>query len=409
MDEQKRIQEVPTAEAEKVSSVVQFSKDCNIIPAKDGKIGHQEDVIYVEETRIVDGEPIQTKMLYTKDNQKIGYVDLATGAVVFEESYRDKLKEMLGEELYNQLGLDDRTIKMEDIINGNQFVEVTLDKEIDGLTKEEIENILREHGSNEFRDSLEAKLYNNSNEDSEKEEERRNKIADDIGLDRNEIESIDEIRDRTASSILQKGKNTGWPLEIKMRDGSIKYVDRNQTEGKYEELEGFIQEINPGQYTNYIDVNGRVQKAQVLSRTYNKENPNESISMIKTNGGQVITVVEKTADGKEEGIASISREMETESNSSRHISGNVRDLVDNAEPEDIIAINMEISRMTEGEPLNTVDIKDLETVEDRYKKGLVEEEQLNKEDENGEKQPEDYGDQKTPWSDVEERRNRLQP
>lgn len=409
MDEQKRIQEVPTAEAEKVSSVVQFSKDCNIIPAKDGKIGHQEDVIYVEETRIVDGEPIQTKMLYTKDNQKIGYVDLATGAVVFEESYRDKLKEMLGEELYNQLGLDDRTIKIEDIINGNQFVEVTLDKEIDGLTKEEIENILREHGSNEFRDSLEAKLYNNSNEDPEKEEERRNKIADDIGLDRNEIESIDEIRDRTASSILQKGKNTGWPLEIKMRDGSIKYVDRNQTEGKYEELEGFIQEINPGQYTNYIDVNGRVQKAQVLSRTYNKENPNESISMIKTSGGQVITVVEKTADGKEEGIASISREMETESNSSRHISGNVRDLVDNAEPEDIIAINMEISRMTEGEPLNTVDIRDLETVEDQYKKGLVEEEQLNEEDENGEKQPEDYGDQKTPWSDAEERRNRLQP
>lgn len=409
MDEQKRIQEVPTAEAEKVSSVVQFSKDCNIIPAKDGKIGHQEDVIYVEETRIVDGEPIQTKMLYTKDNQKIGYVDLATGAVVFEESYRDKLKEMLGEELYNQLGLDDRTIKIEDIINGNQFVEVTLDKEIDGLTKEEIENILREHGSNEFRDSLEAKLYNNSNEDPEKEEERRNKIADDIGLDRNEIESIDEIRDRTASSILQKGKNTGWPLEIKMRDGSIKYVDRNQTEGKYEELEGFIQEINPGQYTNYIDVNGRVQKAQVLSRTYNKENPNESISMIKTSGGQVITVVEKTTDGKEEGIASISREMETESNSSRHISGNVRDLVDNAEPEDIIAINMEISRMTEGEPLNTVDIRDLETVEDQYKKGLVEKEQLNEEDENGEKQPEDYGDQKTPWSDAEERRNRLQP
>ena len=240
-------------------------------------------------------------------------------------------------------------------------------------------------------------------------EEKKQKIADDFGIDADNIDNMDLIRDAAACNILLMGRNVGYPTEVKMKDGTTHYASFRG--GKYEELNGFTQTLNVGEFTNLVNQNGTVDRVQVLSRTYNPKDPNSCISMVKTGSGEVVTVVERLAyDDEFKGNASVSREMVKESNSGgKNMSGNTRDLVDNATTEDIISMDREIDQLMGDNPQNVVRINDLDSVDDEYKKGLVEDEQLAEKRE--EKQVGEDGDseERTPWGDAEARRNRETP
>lgn len=94
---------------------ISYGKNCNILPAENGKMGYSEDVIIVETTRMgEDGQEITEKEIYNKENERIGFVD-KNGNIQFDETFKEELKEKLGKDNYEQLKLDERQITFEEL------------------------------------------------------------------------------------------------------------------------------------------------------------------------------------------------------------------------------------------------------------------------------------------------------
>lgn len=354
---------------------IKYSKACEIIPAKDGMTGFlQADVVVVETKETKDGKEIVTNEIFDKEGNPIGKVE--NGVIKFDEEYKKKLEELLPKKIFEDLKLDDRKIKLDEILEKNTFEELALESEIEGLKKEEIIAILKRHLPPEEVKKIEEKLAEKEPREPEPKsiDEQKEVIARDINVDDpSKIISIETIKDNKACEILESGENKrGYPKKIKLEDGRELYV-KFDDKGKYEEVKGLSGEGNEGEYTDYINSKGVVEKCLVKKRVFNRSNPKEAISTIEI-GGEEITVIERMAGNGKNGVASVSREMVTDGNEERHKGGTIEKLVDEMPPDKIKEIDEEVDEKVNENPGDKIHINELETVEEKYKKGLDESE-----------------------------------
>ena len=340
---------------------ISYGKNCNIIPAENGKMGYSEDVIIVETTRIgEDGQEITEKEIYNRENERIGFID-KDGNIQFEETFKEELKEKLGKDNYEQLKLDERQITFEELQKDNEFQELEEGKDIDGLTSEEVKKILEEHNNKDKEKE--------QKDDVQKDEETlREEISKDLEMDKDEILYAETVTDRKANEILNDGNSAGYPIMLTMKDGSVQFVKRDKEQGKYETIQG-MKETKENETTNFITPDGRIKEVAVTGRFYNQTNQNRTIGITRDETGRAKPVVENIAQDQLGNNCSISRTLETSNNQKETIGGNVENFVESRTSEQVVNFSYEVQEKREegAEPK----LKDCATVEDTYKIGEV--------------------------------------
>ncbi len=336
---------------------IRYGKNCNIIPAEDGKMGYSEDVIIVETTRVgEDGQEITEKEIYNMENERIGFID-KEGNIQFDEIFKEKLKEKLGKDNYEQLKLDERQITIDEL--PKDFQELDEGENINGLTPEEVKRIVEK--------------YNNKDKEKEKEDDApkdveilREDISKDLGINKDQILYAEPVTDKKANQILNNGNFAGYPIMLTMTDGRVQFVNRDK--GQYKTVQG-VKETKVNETTNFITPDGSIKEVAVTGRFYDQTNPNRTIGITKDETGRAKPVVENIALDQLGNNCSISRTLETSNNQNETIGGNVENFVESRTPEQVVNFTYEVdeNRRAGVEPK----LNDCATVEDKYKLGEV--------------------------------------
>lgn len=343
---------------------ISYAKECAIIPAKDGKMGYSEDVIIVETSSIIDGQEIVERQIFNKENERIGVID-NDGNIQFLEEYKQKLQENLGNEKYKQLGIEGRQIAYGEILENNEFEELVPEKEIEGLSEKEVEEIIEAHEPEESQET------NENQQESMDEETLKVEVSESLGVDESQIVQAQVITDKTAVSILNSQNSIGYPIMLTMSDGSVQFVNRE--EDGYKLAQGVRETSgNENMTTNHIDINGNITEISLKGRFYDPSKPNRAIGIIMDESGEYRPVAENISLDQLGDKCSISRTVATSYNNEETINANAQDLVENASDEEVERICYELDGMRDefGET-NRINIKDCVSVKDDYKKGEI--------------------------------------
>lgn len=118
-------------ENEKVTNI-QYYKEMQILPQKEGRIGLEEDICIVEkEIEIEEGVKEKTYELYLEEGQRVAIIS-RDGEIIFDEYYLELLKERY-KNMYEQIKIEEAKLTISEVLTDNK------EKEQIEMSEEEIE------------------------------------------------------------------------------------------------------------------------------------------------------------------------------------------------------------------------------------------------------------------------------
>lgn len=170
---------------------IDFYKDMILVPQNENNIALVEDT-YIVEKKITreDEEDLITYELYDEEHNKMAYVD-EDGKIRYEEKYLEILQERF-KEFYDQIGIENDENTLEELLEKNKDT-----KNLE-MTSEEIEEYIeemKEKGLIDSKEQDEEKEQEQEEQKEEPEEEKQmNNVAKKMGLEKKDIKACTKIK-----------------------------------------------------------------------------------------------------------------------------------------------------------------------------------------------------------------------
>lgn len=245
---------------------------------KDDEVGFAKQDIYIAVKQLQDSEGKIKRLFELYDNEMNKFAETGEdGRLKYDKEITDELVKM------KQL------LQKQNEEQGTNFEIAGLDKEgeleaymqmmnskIVSLTAEQKKELDNKEKNPKDR-GLDNKVDEQAKEAMDEKEQKTQEVAEDLGIDPQDIYQINQIRDD--SFLRSEGIKNGEELSaIKTRDGALKMVSKN-AEGKFEESPDFKNSTNEmGRTTYATNEYNNMKETNTYGAIYFANDPNKRLS-----------------------------------------------------------------------------------------------------------------------------------
>lgn len=232
--------------------------------------------IVVKQLEESEGKIKRAFELYDNDTNKFAETD-ENGRIKYEKEITDeliKMKQLLQKQNEEQ-GTNFKIAGLDKDGELEAYMQM-MNREIISVTAEQKKQLERK-GKKEDKAGLENKIDENAKDSMEQKEQQTQEIAEDLGIDPQDIYQMTQIKDDTflKSEGIENGKDL---CAVKTRDGSLKVVSKN-AEGKFEESPDFKNGSNEvGRTTYATNDHNNMKETNTYGTIYFANDPNKRLS-----------------------------------------------------------------------------------------------------------------------------------
>ena len=245
---------------------------------KDDEVGFAKQDIYIAVKQLQDSEGKIKIFFELYDNEMNKFAETGEdGRLKYDKEITDelvKMKQLLQKQNEEQ-GTNFEIAGLDKEGELEAYMQM-MNREIVSLTAEQKKELNNKEKNPKDR-GLDNKVDEQAKEAMDEKEQKTQEVAEDLGIDPQDIYQINQIRDD--SFLRSEGIKNGEELSaIKTRDGALKMVSKN-AEGKFEESPDFKNSTNEmGRTTYATNEYNNMQETNTYGAIYFANDPNKRLS-----------------------------------------------------------------------------------------------------------------------------------
>lgn len=245
---------------------------------KDDEVGFAKQDIYIAVKQLQDSEGKIKRLFELYDNEMNKFAETGEdGRLKYDKEITDelvKMKQLLQKQNEEQ-GTNFEIAGLDKEGELEAYMQM-MNREIVSLTAEQKKELDNKEKNPKDR-GLDNKVDEQAKEAMDEKEQKTQEVAEDLGIDPQDIYQINQIRDD--SFLRSEGIKNGEELSaIKTRDGALKMVSKN-AEGKFEESPDFKNSTNEmGRTTYATNEYNNMKETNTYGAIYFANDPNKRLS-----------------------------------------------------------------------------------------------------------------------------------